>query len=29
LSAGASSLEETFLRLTGHDAAASTGDRAV
>ena len=29
LSAGASSLEETFLWLTGHDAAASTGDRAV
>jgi len=29
LSAGASSLEETFLRLTGHDAAASSGDRAL
>jgi ABC-type multidrug transport system ATPase subunit len=26
---GASSLEDVFLRLTGHDAAASTGDRVV
>ena len=29
LSAGASSLEEVFLRLTGHSAAATTGDRVL
>ncbi|HEV1995689.1 MAG TPA: hypothetical protein VGR03_15260, partial [Candidatus Acidoferrum sp.] len=29
LSTGASSLEEVFLRLTGNDAAASSGDRAL
>jgi len=28
-STGASSLEEVFLRLTGHETAASSGDRAV
>jgi len=29
LSTGASSLEEVFLRLTGHDSAASSGDRVL
>jgi ABC-type multidrug transport system ATPase subunit len=29
LNTGASSLEEVFLRLTGHEAAAPTGERAL